>query len=221
MSSNGTTAPMFLALDQEEREKELEEDERESKGVTIESDEQRKTAYQLKGKRTLLASEKGRLVYLVQYIHDDPSLINFADADGYTPLHRACYSGNIDCAKYLVRHGADIEAKTLDDWRPLHCAVRWNNIDVAEFLVKQGANVNAESSGGNTPLHIVTSNGRYSITCDIIQMLLYHPDCCYTIKNHSGDTAFDIAKRSGPFYRFWAGVMTIIPDKTELLQEED
>lgn len=212
---------MFLELDQEERERELEEAQRRLDDPNEDKDDGKfKTEeYHRKGKRVLLAAEKNRLLDLARIIGEEPSLVNYADSDGYTPLHRASYGGNLDCAKFLVRHGANIEARTSDDWRPLHCAVRWNNIEVAEYLLSQGADVNATSSGSNTPLHIVASNGRYSITCDIIQMLLYHPDCDYTIKNQSGDTAYDLAKRSGPFYRFWSGVQTLNPDGTTL--EED
>lgn len=162
--------------------------------------------------RILSAAEKGRLIELLYYLRLDRNLVNYTDSDGYTPLHRASYSGNKDCVNYLLKYGANIEAKTDEGWTPLHCAVRWNNVVVADHLIRKGANVNATSKGGNTPLHIVASNGCYSVTCDIIQLLLYHPDCDYTIKNNSGDTAYDIAKRSGPFYKFWSGVMTLPPE---------
>lgn len=169
-----------------------------------------------KGEQVLLAAEKGKLIELVSCLKTDSSLVNHTDADGYTPLHRASYGGHIDCAKYLLKRGANVNARTTDDWTPLHCAVRWNNIDVAEYLIRHGADVNAKSNGGNTPLHIVASNGRFSITCDIIQLLLYNPVCDYTIKNNSGDTAYDIAKRSGPFFKLWNGVMTLIPQDVEV-----
>lgn len=165
------------------------------------------------GDRLLRAAEKGRLVELVRLIYEDKSLVHFTDSDHYTALHRASYGGHRDCAKYLIKRGANIEARTSEDWTPLHCAVRWNNITVAELLIQLGANINAKSNGGNTPLHIVASNGAYSITCDIIQMLLYNPDCDFNAKNNSGDTALDIAKRSGPLYRFWVGVTTILPEQ--------
>lgn len=210
-----TTAGSLLEdIDQQERENELEKFEQEGKDKNpyVQAEKE----HQQQGRRALLAAEKGRLFELIYYTSRWPLLVNFADSDGYTPLHRASYGGHIDCAKYLVKHGANIEAKTTDDWTPLHCAVRWNNIIVAEYLIKQGADVNAKSNGGNTPLHIVASNGRYSVTCDIIQLLLYHPNCDYSIKNSSGDTAYDISKRSGPFYKFWSGVMTLFPDNMEV-----
>lgn len=204
-----SVGPLHEDIDQEEREKELEEE--------LKRDiNQEKKNRDREGKRILLASEKGKLLELSHYIQKDPSLVNYTDSDGYTPLHRACYGGHKDCAKYLLKKGANINAKTSDDWTPLHCAVRWNNIAVAEYLIEQGADINAKSSGGNTPLHIVASNGRYSITCDIIQLLLYHPKCDYLAKNSSGDTAYDIAKRSGPFYKFWTGVMTLARNNDKL-----
>uniref|UniRef100_A0A6G1S397 Ankyrin repeat domain-containing protein 49 n=1 Tax=Aceria tosichella TaxID=561515 RepID=A0A6G1S397_9ACAR len=162
---------------------------------------------------------KGKLLEMVKSIHNNPASINSADSDGYTPLHKASYGGHIDCVKYLLRHGANLEAKTNDDWRPLHCAVRWNNIVVADYLIRQGADINAQSSGGNTPLHIAASNGCYSVTFDIIQLLLFHPDCDYELKNQSGDTAFDIAKRSGPFYKLWSGVKTLMPDGSLVVED--
>lgn len=174
----------------------------------------------MSGKKLLLAAENGRLIELVQIIHDNPESIYHCDDDKYTPLHRASYAGFIDCVKYLKKKGAKIDAKTCDDWTPLHCAVRWNNIVVAEYLIAHGADINAKSSGGNTPLHIVASNGRFTITCDLIQLLLFHPNCDYTIKNCSGDTAFDIVKRSGPMYRLWNGVITLTPDDKPLDDEE-
>lgn len=169
----------------------------------------------------LIAAKKGRLLELVHHISKDPSLIHFTDDDNYTPLHRASYGGHLDCVKYLIRHGANMNARTSEDWTPLHCAVRWNNILVAEYLIRNGANVNALSNGGNTPLHIAASNGRYSITSDIIQLLLYHPNCDFTIKNNSGDTAFDIAKRGGPLYKLWIGVMTLFPEDMLIEEEKD
>lgn len=172
------------------------------------------------GHRVLLAAEKNRLLELAHYTGKYPSLINFRDEDKYTPLHRASYGGHLDCAKYLVKHGANVNAKTNDDWTPLHSAVRWNNINIVEYLLRQNADVNALSNGGNSPLHIVATNGKFATTGDIIQLLLYHPNCDYTIKNNSGDTAFDLAKRSGPFYKLWSGVMTIFPDDMEI-EEND
>lgn len=212
--------PLSCDIDQEEREKELEEElkreqQQPDQNFDLDPNLLVKQKHDELGKRVLLAAERGRLLELVQLTAKDASLVHYADADGYTPLHRASYGGHKDCAKYLLKKGANINVKTNDHWTPLHCAVRWNNVVVAEYLIREGADINAKSKGGNTPLHIVASNGRYSITCDIIQLLLYHPNCDYSAKNNSGDTAYDIAKRSGPFYKFWTGVTSTLEELDE------
>lgn len=206
---------MHEEIDLERRMKELDE---EDLKVSSEKGDERSTSFdrQKLGRRLLIAAEKGRLLELANLLRIDGSLVKFADSDGYTAIHRASYGSHKDCIKYLLKHGADIDAKTNDLWTPLHCAARWNSVDVADYLLQCGADVNAKSSGGNTPLHIAASNGRYSLTCDLIQLLLFHPNCDYLIRNDSGDTAFDIAKRSGPFYKFWNGVTTIYPHGLEL-----
>lgn len=208
---------MFLELEREERERELQlelEEAEQSKNQDLDFEAAQKN-HQRRGKRLLLAAERNRLVELVRLVHEDPSIITYADDDGYTALHRASYEGNKDCASYLIRHGADVDARTSDDWTPLHCAVRWNNVEVAQLLVDNNADINAKSKGGNTPLHIVASNGRYSLTSDIIQMLLFQPNCDFRSRNDSKDRAYDIASRSGPFHRYWSGVTTIMPSLDE------
>ena len=76
----------------------------------------------------LRAAEKGR-VDLVDYSLDkDISLLRSTDADGYTPLHRACYNGHEEVVRTLLRRGADVLARTSDGWQPLHNACRWGQL---------------------------------------------------------------------------------------------
>lgn len=159
--------------------------------------------------RTLAAAESGELALLKDLITKEPNLVHSKDIDGYTALHRASYNNHVECARYLLDSGADIHAKTNDGWEPIHSASKWCNVDIIELLLQRGADINSQSSGGNTPLHLAASNGRKTVTRDAIQLLLFHPNCQHELTNHSGDTAFDLARRSGPFYRFWSGVRTV------------
>ena len=36
------------------------------------------------------------------------SLVNAVDEEGWTALHDSCYHNHIDCARYLLQHGADM-----------------------------------------------------------------------------------------------------------------
>ncbi|XP_058802338.1 ankyrin repeat domain-containing protein 49-like [Phymastichus coffea] len=148
-------------------------------------------------KAILEAAENGRLDQVKKYFSMDPALINCVDNDGYTPLHRACYGNHPEIVKFLLENGAKIDAKTQDDWQPLHSACCWNNVDCAAVLIDHGADVNARSKGEQTPLHLASASSQNS---PCLQLFLLHPDVNPNIKNSSGDTAYDIAKRNGKYY---------------------
>jgi len=52
------------------------------------------------------------------YMLDD-SVLEDSDENGWTPLHEAMRTGNIDIISYLIRQGADMYARTNDEHTPL------------------------------------------------------------------------------------------------------
>eukprot|EP00042_Codosiga_hollandica_P051917 m.648239 g.648239 ORF g.648239 m.648239 type:complete len:326 (-) comp58384_c0_seq27:362-1339(-) len=48
--------------------------------------------------------------------------INCRNADGISPLHIVCISGRVDLAEFLLAHGADINSRDDEWWTPLHSA---------------------------------------------------------------------------------------------------
>lgn len=96
----------------------------------------------------LNACENGSIELVKQLIEDHPELINSVDKDKYTPLHRACYSNNVEIVDYLLQKGANIAAQTEMMWQPLHSCCQWNSIDCAALLIRHGADINAKSEGG-------------------------------------------------------------------------
>ena len=72
-------------------------------------------------------------------------LVRDADIDvntktqvGMTALHLVCINGDTEICRTLLRHGADIRAKTADHSTPLHSAIFSCNANIAEMLIKQG-----------------------------------------------------------------------------------
>jgi len=63
----------------------------------------------------------------------------------------------VGTAKYLVEHGADVNAVGEFGWTPLHAASYQGLTDVIEFLVSKGANLETKDKLGQTPLSISLS----------------------------------------------------------------
>ena len=91
---------------------------------------------------------------------DSPS-IDARSGDGFTALHLAAFFGQVDAARLLVTHGADVDAHGTG-WMTgtaLHSAASVRHADVVRVLLEAGADSNARQSGGWTPLHAAARNG--------------------------------------------------------------
>ncbi|XP_030634654.1 ankyrin repeat domain-containing protein 49 [Chanos chanos] len=145
----------------------------------------------------LWAAEKNRLATVERLLAGDPSLLRCRDEDGYTPLHRAAYSGHLGVVLALLAAGADVNARTADEWTPLHSSCRWGHTAVASCLLRHGAEVNAMTSGRLTPLQLAAGN---PLAGQTIELLLSQRLLDAGLKNSAGETAYEIAHRTSPYY---------------------
>ncbi|KAM9856790.1 ankyrin repeat domain-containing protein 49 [Aulostomus maculatus] len=150
----------------------------------------------------LWAAEKNRLSTVLRLLAADPLLVHCCDEDGYTPLHRAAYSGHVDVISALLTAGSKVNTRTIDGWTPLHSACRWSRISVATFLLQHGANLNAQTNGGLTPLHLAASHTSASKTdsAHTLELLLSQRHLKAGLRSNSGETASELARRSGPHH---------------------
>ncbi|CAF4681293.1 unnamed protein product [Rotaria socialis] len=59
--------------------------------------------------------------------------------EGLTALHNAVCGSHLECVKFLVEFGCDINYADNDGWTPLHCAASCNNTSMVSFLIEHGA----------------------------------------------------------------------------------
>ena len=86
---------------------------------------------------------------------------NTALPDGETALMTAARTGKVDAVKFLLAHGANVNAKeTVRGQTALMWAAAEGNADVIRLLVASGADIQARSNGGFTALLFAAREGR-------------------------------------------------------------
>lgn len=84
--------------------------------------------------------------------------INFQDAKGYTALHHAAISGNLEMVQLLVQEKkADVTVASHEGVTPLHSAILSNHLDVAQFLIDAGCDLQIKLDGMSI-LHLAAVN---------------------------------------------------------------
>ncbi|XKL62473.1 hypothetical protein PGB90_002306 [Kerria lacca] len=139
---------------------------------------------------------------------------------GFTALHLSSFSGCVNCVKWLIERGCDINVAR-DKYMPLHYAVLGNSLATAQFLVNHGClvsdtvlhaavlanavdcvqflmkidvNVTTYEQCGMTPLHVAADR---SLTQCLKVMLDYKPLDVDVKTNRRQATALHLASENG------------------------
>jgi ankyrin repeat protein len=97
-------------------------------------------------------NERSALATFERQVTSEPRM-QARPSGGFTPLLYAARKGCLDCAKYLVAAGADVNLPDPDGVTPLLLATLNLNFDVAALLVKSGAEVDKWDLWGRSPLY--------------------------------------------------------------------
>ncbi len=121
--------------------------------------------------------------------------VNAFSAEGWTPLHLACFFGHHPAANLLLDHHADVRAFSTDTTMrntPLHAAIAGKrNHALITRLLERGADVNAVAGAGVTPLHLAASRG----DVPLIDLLLAQG--AQNTKTNDSQTPIDLATEHG------------------------
>jgi ankyrin repeat protein len=85
---------------------------------------------------------------LVKRYPDYKDIINMKDSEGFTAMHCAARSGDLDRVKVLVENGADVNLAEDYGFIPIHEAIIAGKFDVVRYLIENGADLNHKISSG-------------------------------------------------------------------------
>ena len=122
-------------------------------------------------------------------LSDSQCLVDSKGQDGYTALHYSCRYGHVDIVRTLVKHKANINAKTDSDDTPLTLATRNKHDNVVHALLSDSqCLVDAKGQDGYTALQY---SCRYSYV-GIVRTLVNHK-ANVNARTYSGDTPLTLA----------------------------
>jgi ankyrin repeat protein len=86
--------------------------------------------------------------------------INSTTADNWSPLHEAIrFHGSEDLVRFLIKRGADIEARTVIKETPLHLAADGGSVGKIKILMEAHAKLDALDAKGRIPESTALENG--------------------------------------------------------------
>ncbi|KAH9080612.1 hypothetical protein EDB83DRAFT_999443 [Lactarius deliciosus] len=112
-----------------------------------------------------------------------------------TPMHAALAMGHLEVARFLLEHGADVEAKDSRGYNPL-TTVNWDDhdsrVEATRLLLDFGADANVRSRADWAPLHTAAYKGHF----EVARMLLQH-SADVNIKGFADHTPLHYASETG------------------------
>ena len=128
--------------------------------------------------------------YLIEKRHIENEVKNYYSQ---TPLHCACYFGDLQIVEYLISKGADLYAKDNDENIVIHYSSIGGHLPIVQYLIeKQNVDINIKGWNGKTPLHLACLEGHHNIAEYLISK-----GANINAKDTIGDYAIHYASKGG------------------------
>jgi len=87
-----------------------------------------------------------------------PDCIHETNKNGWTPLHQAAFSGELEMLSALLAAGAKINETDHDGDTAVHYAAVQGELACVEALAKAGAKLEVKDNDGETPLQVASKS---------------------------------------------------------------
>ncbi len=121
--------------------------------------------------------------------------VNARDSQGKCPIHHAAAAGHDKVVELFVHNGATVDVTDDEGWSPLHHAAQSGSLNSVRALLRKGVPLNAQTPNGDTATHLAVLSSKLSL--DVLKELSGWPGVRLDLKNKEGESALDVAKRSG------------------------
>ena len=138
------------------------------------------------------AAALGDNTQLVSLLEKNRDLAKAHSSDGFTPLHLACFFGQIEAAEILISHQADVNAVSPMRIAVIHSAAASRNAALLKLVLQAGADPNPQQQGGYTALHEAAMHN----SVERAQALL-DAGADRSIRSDAGLTAAEMAANEG------------------------
>ncbi len=146
----------------------------------------------------LLMSKKGEWYYFYQPVLPGVNLANVKSPhSGMTLPFYAVLQNNLYAARYLLSHGANVNARDNIGQTPLMLSCLHVEYPMTKMLVRAGASINLQDNQGRTALMYSITSGRYAhLTPNLnISFYLISKGAKLNLKDRKGRTALWYAER--------------------------
>ncbi|MEE6458264.1 hypothetical protein FKM82_000241 [Ascaphus truei] len=115
------------------------------------------------------AAANGDVNTLTAVIREDPSILEYCDNEGCTPLMHAVSGRQVDTVKLLLKMGANINTQDACGRTSLSLATYLGWLEGCVSLLRNGAKQNIPDKNGRLPLHAATAEADVRLLAVLLQ----------------------------------------------------
>lgn len=140
------------------------------------------------------ACTAGDLDRVKAILAEEPNALTAPDENGYSPLHKASYSGQLELARWLITQGADVNAVSNAHSTPLHGAAFYGHPEVVRLLLEAGTDPSTANDYGWIPL-LAAAGG---LKWDVVDILIENGSSITTVNVDSNSIGHYAAIGNNP-----------------------